>query len=745
MTDRLQLMIEADRRGLLPPEKKVLLDEAIKRGLTTAPVQEKPAAVSVGEQLREIPRQVGLTARYGIEGVGDVVGIGSEPIRVLMNRGLDVVGLPRITGSSRDMAGKIADLMNLPSPETANERVVGDVARLMAPAGAIAGGSQKLSSLVKSPVAKEVLTQLGSRAGQQVAAAGGAGAAGGAVREAGGSPGEQFAASLVGGLAAGGAASLATKAYDGISQAVKNILTPKSSQQQINVVLNQILEQNGINTAQVAGSVRAELTREVKSALDTGREINPDVVRRIADYGVVGATPTRGSVTLDPVLITREQNLAKAGANSADPRLQELARVRNTNNKQLITKLNEMGANTPNANSVVAGERVTGAIQARDAAAKATEKALYAKARDASGRAIELDREGFINDAYNRLGEANKTPFLPDNIRSMLEEIRTGTMKMPDGSERPVPFNVDVIDNLKTILATASRSSQDGNVRNAIAQVRGALEATQPKAAGRVVGGNQIVDPAGLVAAQSLADDASTAAMSAFDKARRFAAARRNWQESAEGVKAALNEVPPDRFVQDFIISKGNKAATAEVEKMLFTVRRDPEAMQALKQNVVGFLKNKALSGNADEVGNFSASAFNKALNEIGDMKLRLFFNKEEIAQLKAIGRVASYETAQPRGSAVNNSNTTGAAVGILERIANSPLVAKLPFGDAALRTPARNAVTQVTVENALNPYGAASRLVAPQRPGRIADLMVGPGLLLAAPSAQGRKDKDRR
>jgi hypothetical protein len=38
--------------------------------------------------------------------------------------------------------------------------------------------------------------------------------------------------------------------------------------------------------------VRAELAHEVKIALDTGKQVNPDVVRRIADYGVVGATPT---------------------------------------------------------------------------------------------------------------------------------------------------------------------------------------------------------------------------------------------------------------------------------------------------------------------------------------------------------------------------------------------------------------------------------------------------------------------
>lgn len=516
--------------------------------------------------------------------------------------------------------------------------------------------------------------------------------------------------------------------------------------QQINVTLNQILEQNGVNVSQLPAMARAELAHEVKIALDTGKQVNPDVVRRIADYGVVGATPTRGTVTLDPVQITQEKNLAKIGANSSDPKLQELSRVQNANNSKFIENLNELGANTPNANPLVAGKAAVGSIQARDAAAKATEKSLYSKARDSAGRAIDLDSEGFVSDAYNRLAESNKGAFLPENIKMVLDQLRTGKVSM-GGKEYPAPFTVDTIDNLKSMLSTAQRSSGDGNVRAALSQVRSALENVQPKAVGKPVGGGSpAVDPAGLSSAQAAADTASGESMSAFDSARRFARARRNWQESSPGIAAALDDVAPDRFVKDYILSPGSKASTADVEKLIFSLKKDPAAMQAIKENIVGYFKSKALSGAADEVGNFSQASFNKALSELGDAKLKLFFKPEEISQLKALGRVSSYETVQPKGSAVNNSNTAGAFVGVvLDRIANSSLLGKIPFGDTALRVPARNWSTQIGVKNAMNTSDAVALEGKAASENSMLEKLLGPGLLLAAPKAEGREDRKRR
>lgn len=707
-------------------------------------IKKEPSAVeNAGNFLRGIPRQVGLTARYGAEGLADVVGIGSEPIRI----GLEAAGLPKMR-SAREMATSAADAVGLPSPQGANERVVGDVTRLMAGSGGMGGGANFAANAVISPVKKAVFNAMSANQGTQAASAAGAGAAGGSVREAGGGDLEQFGASLVGGLTGAGLSSLAVKAYQGISSAIGNYLKPSQSMTQINVTLNQILEQNGISTQNIPAIVRAELAHEVKKALDSGGELNPDVVRRIADYGVVGATPTRGSVTLDPVQITQERNLAKLGANSTDPNLQTLARNQNANNGVLIRNLNDLGGATANADPRVAGARAISTITGQDAAATTVERSLYGRARDSSGRSLDLDREGFIRDAYNKLGESNKGAFLPEQIKTLLEQIRTGTVKLLDGSERPTPFNVDVIDNLKTTLAAASRAAQDGNTRAAIAEVRNALENAQPKAVGRPVGGNQVVDPAALAGAQSTADTVSAESMAAFDAARKHARELRAWRESSPGIAAALDSPNPDRFVNDFILSNSNKGSTAEVEKLLFSLKKDPEAFQAIKENVVAWLKRAALGkGVKDEVGNFSQSGYNTALDALGDAKLRLFFNKEEIAQLKALGRVSAYEMVQPKGSAVNNSNTAGAGGGmllnLLDKIGSSSLVSRLPFGDSAIRQPAQNWAAQIGAGNAMDVAGALTKPKAAESM-RLGTLL-GPGLLLAAPRANGGDNEKRR
>ena len=102
--------------------------------------------------------------------------------------------------------------------------------------------------------------------------------------------------------------------------------------------------------------------------------------------------------------------------------------------------------------------------------------------------------------------------------------------------------------------------------------------------------------------------------------------------------------------------------------------------METTKTPSLTTLKRQALGGAADEVGNFSQSAYNKALRDIGDRKLALFFSQDEIRQLKAVGRVSSHTQFQPRGPAVNNSNS-GALVGGLGLDFLSKFASRAPLG----------------------------------------------------------------
>lgn len=113
------------------------------------------------------------------------------------------------------------------------------------------------------------------------------------------------------------------------------------------------------------------------------------------------------------------------------------------------------------------------------------------------------------------------------------------------------------------------------------------------------------------------------------------------------------------------------------------------------------FIKSKALGGAESEVGVLSQKGLNAALRQIGDYKLKMLFTPEEIAALKANARVASYEQVQPAGSAVNNSNTAGAVSGMMERMANAPLISNIPYAgpliqQGALRIRTNHAMTPI-------------------------------------------------
>jgi hypothetical protein len=214
-----------------------------------------------------------------------------------------------------------------------------------------------------------------------------------------------------------------------------------------------------------------------------------------------------------------------------------------------------------------------------------------------------------------------------------------------------------------------------------------------------------------------------------MNQARQAAAQRFAWQESARPIEAALGGAQPDKFVQQFVINGTLDDARAISQNA---------PVQEVKNAILLHLKEKALNGSADEVGKFSQSAFNKALSAIGDRKLALFFTPEELGQLRAVGRVASYMQNQPVGSAVNNSNSGALLLG-RGYDALKGLLDKIPGGQTFLTQPLTNIEIAVRNRQAQN---IAPGLLAPvERPPLTQGLLL-PGLagagtaagLLAAP-----------
>ena len=116
-------------------------------------VQQAP----VRQNTDSIARQVGLTARYGMEGLGQVADIVGSPLNMLINRATgSQLGTP-----SQSMSN-FATMLGLPQPQTNFERGIGNVTRAVAgiPAmGGVGGLLQQAPNLTTQVVGRSLAAQ----------------------------------------------------------------------------------------------------------------------------------------------------------------------------------------------------------------------------------------------------------------------------------------------------------------------------------------------------------------------------------------------------------------------------------------------------------------------------------------------------------------------------------------------------------------------------------------------------------
>lgn len=612
--------------------------------LDDAPVKE--AGKSLNRGLSDIPRQIGLFGRYALEGPAQAAQVFTEPIAGLMRAG----GIE--TKSLGEVASGLADTIGLPKPETSQERVVGDATRLLAGTGGMLGASRAAAQL--PGMVGAVGQGMAASPVAQMTSATGAGVMGGLSREGGGSELQQAASGLVGGVA-GGLVPGMVNAVANAGKRLLNQLTP----QQMDLQISSVLGRAGMDYGQFPERARQSLRAQMQDALRTGQELDPAAVRRLAEFSAVGATPTRGMVTQDPVQITREMNLAKMGANSADGQLQGLARVQNQNNARLIDVMNEQGASR--GDLLRAGESVTGTVLGRQAQLRGAEQAAWDAAKQSPGYRQPISPK-VISDINQRLGEEGLMPFMNPTISRYMEAFQTGQ-----------PFTPQDYRNLQSMLSREiAKGSNEGAAASAAARVLSRAE-VQPLTNPRGIDFGKSVVTGEMAQRLRSMDAAPASAIEAVNTARNATRSAYAYEDSSHLVRSILSDSgasDPARIAQKFIIGGTPNEARQLVQEI------GPQGVPVVRDAILAHLKDKALSGAADEVGKFSQFAFNKALNQIGDRKLALFFSPEELGQLRMTGRVASYMQNQPAGSAVGNSNSGAVLLGKgLDALKNIPII----------------------------------------------------------------------
>ncbi len=660
------------------------------------PVQETGRAINRG--LSDIPRQLGLTARYALEGPAQAAQVFTEPIAGLMRMG----GIA--TKPLGEVAAGLADSIGLPKPETAQERVVGDATRLVAGSGGLIGSAGQIAKL--PGMAGTVGAGLAANPVQQLSSAAGAGVMGGLSREGGGTELQQAGSALIGGVVGGmvpGAANAALTAG-------RKLLNAGMTPQAMDIQISGALQRAGMDYSQVPERARQAMRAEMASALKAGRELDPEAVRRLAEFRTLGVTPTRGMVTQDPVQITREMNLAKIGANSADGELQGLARVQNQNNARLIQVMNEQGASRGNA--AQAGDALTSAVIGRREGLRSAEQAAWDAAKASPGYRAPVSAQPLsaINAA---LGDEGLMPFMNPTISRYMEAFQTGQQ----------PFTPQAYRNLQSMLSR--EVAKGGNEGAAAGLAQRILRDADLRPAGFADTNNTLVTQ-GVAAGMRAADGAADDAISAVNRARQATRQAYAYEDSSPLVRSVLSggsSSDPERIATRYIIG-GTANEARDVLAQL-----GPQGSQVVKDALIANLKEKALSGSADEVGKFSQSAFNRALNKIGDRKLSLLFTEEELGRLRMTGRVASYAQNQPVASAVNNSNSGALVVGQLLR--------NMPILGPNIAQPLQNlnvSIQQRAAQNVL-PGLLAAQPKQPLLPGLITPGIGFSGGLLSAPS----------
>ena len=106
-TTKADLVTKLQNNGMAVPA------EWLQQGGPAAPAQPvKEAGRSFNNVLSDIPRQIGLTSRYGLEGLANAAQVFTEPVAGLMRgAGINTAPLGQVATS-------IADAVGLPKPQT---------------------------------------------------------------------------------------------------------------------------------------------------------------------------------------------------------------------------------------------------------------------------------------------------------------------------------------------------------------------------------------------------------------------------------------------------------------------------------------------------------------------------------------------------------------------------------------------------------------------------------------------------
>lgn len=432
---------------------------------------------------------------------------------------------------------------------------------------------------------------------------------------------------------------------------------------------------------EVPPAARTQMVKEAEQFLKKGKAVDrPAFVRKnlLDRHGIKG---TQGQITRDPSVWTDERELAKRGPNNP---------LNNTHieNHQQLDELMQGLVRDTGAAPTESYERISSTfktLKGADEAAQAKVGELYDAAKNLSGNDAQLNHLRFINNA---------TKDLEDNMLGSF--VKGDTMKALKGMFEQPDFVLThgKSEELIKIINARLRATTDGSERQALGIIKDNLSKEVDRSIDEMTGliGNGPSD-GGLIAAKEAWQEARGAARQRFEDL-----------ESVPMLKAAVEDVEPDKALNKFLIN-GNVGDIVRTVDVLKNAPGGDQAIADLQGTVIEHFLAQATKSNN---GAFSPAGLNKAINSFGNQRMRALFTPEQIARLNDIKQVADILVQQPLGAHVNHSNTGSVLIKQLLGIVGG--VSKIPYiGNAT--------VGALDALGNLSKTGAAAKMVNGQVP----------------------------
>lgn len=556
------------------------------------------------------------------------------------------------------LVGNIASPVNLAMPSAVGARTVGQLATR----GAVAGAA----SAALQPVVGDTGDFWTEKAKQTAA-----GALTGGVLTPVIAKGAERAA-----LALKGAASNRAPSTVVIGNQVAGL-----TREDLDAAVSRVVDSQGLRMQDVPKVVLDSVRKQIGEAVAGGKKLSPEMALRKAQAEALGLTGdaamTAGQLSREPIRFAQERNLSGIVINSPQGQGNPLATRFARQNKALASLFDDAGAAT---DRVTAGETLLGTLADANKRADASVGDAYRAFREATGRDLEVPLQGLAQDyaeAKRRFGEA-----IPGAVRQQFE-----TLGLMTGKQRQVMTIEGAEDLIKTINANTDPANKPAF--RALGDLRRAIERSITEAADTASTGE-------AAQAAQLAKEARSTAAGVFQSRRDIPA-----------LKAALDDVAPDRFVQRYLIG----APTREADGMVQVLRQDPAAMQQARAQVLRYLQKAAFGENLAGDKVFAADRYAKALDALGPQKLGVFFNPDEAVRLNLAGKVAALINSEPAGAqhAINRSGTGASVFNLLQRLSDAPGLRKIP-GVRALSNQAGEIVNERAIGAALQPAAAATK-----------------------------------